>query len=345
VNERANERMDGAPGTGAAAQPAGDGAGYRAATEAAAWIDRSARLRMEFSGTHAAGTLNGLLTNDVTKLGPGTGHFAAALTPKGKLIADVRVLAFPDVFLVDADGSAGASFAGMIRKFVNPRLAKYRDVTNETCDIGVFGPAAARAVASVTGADRELLSTLAPFGSIGGVAAGSPVTIVRAVDLGVPGFDLIASSAMRSEIVAALGGAGLSPLDEGSAEVLRVEAGWPRWGADYDENVLAQEAAVDRLGGISFDKGCYTGQETVARVHFRGHVNRTLRGLRADTPVTPGAELVASDGAVVGTVRTAASSPRLGEIALAYVRREVDDGATVSVAGTSATVVPLPFSG
>jgi folate-binding protein YgfZ len=117
---------------------------------------------------------------------------------------------------------------------------------------------------------------------------------------------------------------------------------------DMNEDTLAQEANLDELGAISFNKGCYTGQETVARVHFRGHVNRHLRGLRFATPGAPmGAELLDSEGKAVGSVRSVATSPRLGTIALAIVRREVEPGTQLSARwdGGSATaeVVSLPF--
>jgi folate-binding protein YgfZ len=113
-----------------------------------------------------------------------------------------------------------------------------------------------------------------------------------------------------------------------------------------DENTLAQEATLEALGAISFTKGCYTGQETVARVHFRGHVNRTLRGLTSVAPLERGAPLLTADGAAVGDVRSAVLSPRLGHIAIAMIRREAADGSTVRVgtpAGAEARIVGLPF--
>ena len=117
-----------------------------------------------------------------------------------------------------------------------------------------------------------------------------------------------------------------------------------------DENTLAQEAVLDapHLDAISFDKGCYTGQETVARVHFRGHVNRTLRGVRCAGPLHYGAAIRFGDNGSAGEVRSTAMSPKLGAIALAYLRREVADGADVAVLTENeerqATVVALPFA-
>ncbi|MEA3244826.1 MAG: glycine cleavage T C-terminal barrel domain-containing protein [Gemmatimonadota bacterium] len=323
--------------------------GYAAATERAAWCDASDRVLLDFTGPKVAETLNGLLTNDVAGLAPGTGQYAAALTPKGKVIADLRVFAHGgDRFIVDASAAAGPPLLAMLRKFVNPRLAKYVDLSAGSCTIRVAGPDAGRVVAAATGVSRDALDALAAYAIAVGTIAGTPVRVVRAPDLGVPCFDVFGDAGARDAIVAAVVAAGAEPLDAASADVLRIEAGWPRFGVDFDENVLAQEAGIDRLGGISFDKGCYTGQETVARVHFRGHVNRTLRGLRSGTPLPPGAEIHAPDGKPVGTVRSSAVSPRLGPVALAFVRREVADGDAVSVAGGAgpipATVATLPFA-
>ncbi len=324
------------------------GPGYDAAVARAAWRGADDRVVIAFAGPKAAETLNGLLTNDIARLSPGRGVYAAALTPKGKVIADVRVFADDDGgFIVDTSAAAGVPLLAMLRKFVNPRLARYADISAQRRTIRVAGSDAARVVAAATGVSRTALDALAPFATTAGAAGSAPLRVVRAPDLGVPCFDVLCDTAARETLAAAIA-ADAEPLDAGSAEVLRIEAGWPRFGADFDESVLAQEAGLDRLGGISFDKGCYTGQETVARVHFRGHVNRVLRGLRSRELITPGADILSTDGRPVGTVRSAAVSPRLGPIALAYVRREVADGEAVSVAGVSgavtATVAGLPFA-
>ncbi|HYD54792.1 MAG TPA: glycine cleavage T C-terminal barrel domain-containing protein, partial [Gemmatimonadaceae bacterium] len=118
------------------------------------------------------------------------------------------------------------------------------------------------------------------------------------------------------------------PLGLEAWEIARVEAGRPEWGLDIDDTTIPQEANLDELHAISYTKGCYVGQEVVARVHFRGHVNRHLRGLRAagEQPPPSGAALLDTTGKTVGDVRSAASSPRLGGIALGMVRREVDPG-------------------
>jgi len=325
----------------------GANAGYRAAREAAAWIDRSQRARIEFTGDKAADTLNGLLTNDILALKPGAGCYAAALTAKGKIIADVRVFARDGSYLVDTSAAAGPGLLAMLKKYVNPRLATYRDVTAETGSIGVFGPHSASVVARSAGVAEADLVALGAFSHLKTALDDAVIDIARIPDLGGMGFELFSSQSAVATIAGRLGNAGAVPLSPDDADTMRVEAGRPLFGADMDENVLAQEAALDTLGAISFNKGCYTGQETVARVHFRGHVNRTLRGLRSGTPIDSGAELVV-DGKPVGTVRSAAHSPTFGEIALAYVRREIETGASVTIRSATgqgkATVAALPFA-
>ena len=320
---------------------------YSAVRDAAGLVDRSSRLRMLFAGRQPAMTLTGLVTNDVVALRPGEGQFAGALTPKGKVIADVRVFALADGFLVDTSAAAGPGFAAMLKKYVNPRLAKFVDLSAETATIGVFGPEAA-VVATLCGVERNAAAALAPFAHLDGMRGGSPCRLVRIPDLGVDGFDVMLPAAEAPALVASLRDTGVAALDAATIDILRVEAGRPAWGVDMDEGTLAQEAALDapHLAAISFTKGCYTGQETVARVHFRGHVNRELRGLRALAPLFAGSALATEAMPEAGTVRSAVVSPRLGPIALAYVRREVPDGGHVIVrvpgGEVHATVTALP---
>ena len=272
-----------------------------------------------FTGPQVVATLNGILTNDVAALHAGEAQPSAALTAKGKVVAVVQLVLAPDAHLAVVDAAALPGFMAMLKKFVNPRFATARDVTD------------ARAVFQVVGG--------APPSIPGAVVATS-------AQLGVPSSLVVIAAGDAAATDALLSGAA-TQVDAVAFESLRVEAGWPRWAADVDESHLAQEAGLDRLGAISFNKGCYTGQETVARVHFRGHVNRTLRGLRLEGAAAPGAALHRADGEPAGEVRSVAQSARFGAIALAYVRREVADGDPVRIGdepnAVRATVVPLPF--
>ncbi len=308
---------------------------YAALRGGAGLVDRSSRVRMIVGGAQAAATLTGLVTSDVGALHPGAGQYAAALTAKGKVIADVRIFARADDLLVDTSESAGPGFTAMIKKFVNPRLARYADVSAVLRTTGVFGPRAHAVLASVLqdeGASAPAVAALrglAHYHHLAFDVAGAIVLIARVPDLGGEGFDCFVPVEIAELLSARLSALHAVPVGRDAAEVARVEAGRPMWGIDMDENTLAQEANFDELDGISYTKGCYTGQETVARVHFRGHVNRHLRGVQSAAVIPSGAELFEGEKPV-GTMKSSVMSPRLGPIGLAMVRREVATGAEVT---------------
>lgn len=321
---------------------------YGALHDGAVLIDRSDRSRLRLEGPKAAEVMSGLVTNDVMKLVPGEGLYAAALTPKGKIIADVRIFRMEDAILADVSPAAAEGWWAMLRKYVNPRLARYRDVSTEIADLGLFGPRAEAVIALAAEVPGESLGLDSPFRHRPLTIAESPVTVARIPDAGVDGFSLFCPTESRERLAELLVACGAR---QGTAEVLevaRVEAGRPAWGRDIDDTTLAQEANLDELQAISYDKGCYTGQETVARVHFRGHVNRMLRGLVLQRGDVPPRTALWSGDKEVGDVRSVVTSPRRGQIALAMVRREVPvgqrlelrvDGETIG-----ATVVELPFA-
>lgn len=312
-------------------------------------VDRSARSRGTFAGPKARDVLTGLVTNDVLALAPGQGCYAVALTPKGKILADVRLFVRDEDVLVDVPPRAAAGWWAMIRKYVNPRLARYADITAETAELGVFGDRAHAVVAAALDVGWESLREMPLHAHRSVQALGLSVLVARVPDAGLEGFSLIVPTSARHALWEALLHHGARPAGDDVLRIAQIEAGRPEWGIEIDDTTLAQEANMDELGAISYTKGCYTGQETVARVHFRGHVNRQLRGLRYDEslPVPVRAELVDATDKVVGDVRSVALSPRLGGIALAMVRREVADGTELTVrwdGGQSvARVVTLPF--
>lgn len=313
------------------------------------WCDRSDRRRFTLSGPKSAEVLGGLVTNDVARLEAGAGQLAAALTPKGKVIAVLRVLRLSgDELLVDADARSGPGFFAMIRKYINPKLAAYRDVTESTACIGLYGAAAVQAVRTLCAQCGvqlpDGLDTLAPYHIANVDATEGRWTVMRSPDLGRTGYDLIVPIAALPQLRAALVDV---PMASGAVcELARIEAGRPAWGVDLDDSTIPQEAALERLQAISFDKGCYTGQEVVARLHFRGHVNKRLVWLRSAgaQPLQSGAEVATLEGNVVGDVRSSAVRPDDRCIALAMVRREVVDGATVRVGDVEVRVEDLPSS-
>ena len=323
---------------------------YEALRSGAMLVDRSERLRLTLDGEKAGETLGGLVTNDVQALQPGEGAYACALTPKGRILADVRVFVLHGHrILVDSPPRCAASLLAMIRKYVNPRSARYVDVSAELRNVGLFGVQSRRIVAELTGIAAPLLQVLPLYGHMSVELDGRPLVVARVPDVGLEGYELFGSGELLAELCESAQARGATPTGLEAWDVARIEAGRPEWGIDMDEQTIPQEANMDDLHAISYTKGCYTGQEVVARVHFRGHVNRHLRGLRttAEQPLPRQAQLTDATGKVLGDVRSATLSPRLGNVALAMVRREVEPGTTVNATweggAADVTVWPLPF--
>lgn len=320
---------------------------YHALHHGAVVVNRSDRLRMLFTGDKAVESLTGLVTNDVAALKVGHGQYAAALTNKGKIIADLRIFSTTGGLLVDANEAAGAQFAAMVKKFVNPRLAKYQDISQQSGDVGVFGANALDVVRTLFG--TGIPGELGPYSHVLVDFADTKMMLARVPDFGVDGYDIIGPRELVDQFQAKLVSAGATEDASDALNITRIEAGRPEWGVDMDDTILAQEMDLDRLGAISYSKGCYTGQETVARVHYRGHVNRLLRGLRFEEATLPptGSTIADESGKEVGTVKSGALSPRRGAIALALIRREVEPGTLVRVDSSGqpsrAKVVELPF--
>jgi folate-binding protein YgfZ len=304
---------------------------YEALQTRAALFDRSHRGRVRVNGDKAGEMIAGLVTNDVAALVPGQGCYAAALTAKGKIIADVRVFIEEGSVLVDAPPRAALAWAAMVKKFVNPRIAPHVDESATIRDFGIFGMNARHVVSALTGVQAPALTALTPYAHVTVEIGGQKVLVVKSPELGVEGFELFVPAEQFDALWEKAAASGAVPAGLEAWEIARVEAGRPEWGLDIDDNTIPQEANFDELHAISYTKGCYVGQETVARVHFRGHVNKHLRGIHAmelDAPPT-GATLHDDTGQQVGDVRTAVRSPRLGGIALAMIRREVVPGASL----------------
>lgn len=297
-------------------------------------IDRSDRGRWRFSGPKAAETVTGLVTNDVLALTAGEGLYAGALTPKGKIVADLRILREDDALFTDTGAAAAPGWGAMVRKFVNPRIAPFTELSELTCDIGIFGTEAHALVVRALDASGGALDQLRPHAHVraGFRDTTHDVMVIRAADLGdIPGFDIIAPAELKDDLCARLLELGSTAAPAEAFHIARIEAGVPLWGVDMSEDTLPQEANFDDLGAISYSKGCYVGQEVVARIHFRGHVNRRLRRVTFEAGPVPagGAELIDATGRVMGDIRSSALSPRAGGVGLAMIRREIDIGAAL----------------
>jgi tRNA-modifying protein YgfZ len=303
--------------------------GYRALTEAAGVVDRSERGKLALTGPDAKTFLQGQVTNDIEGLESGRGCYAAFLTHKGKMLGDLRVLDLGGELLLDTERSALQELFNMIRRFKVGSAVELHKRTLEMGLLSLIGPEARR----VAGADRLGSSE---HDNVRSDVGGKPVVLV-ATDLGV---DVFTQAADTDAVRAALDA---PDVPEAVAEIVRVESGRPRYGVDLDDAVIPQEAGLNERA-VSFTKGCYVGQETVARLFYRGKPNRHLRGLRLSAEAAPGDELRLGEK-VVGRLASVVVSPTRGPIALALVRREAEPGATVAVGadGAPAEVVALPF--
>lgn len=310
---------------------------YASLREGALLVDRSARHRLELRGAKARELLTGLVTNDILALEPGQGCYAAALTPKGKMVADLRVyMPEPDLLLIDAPVRAADGWMQVVRKYVNPRLAAYTDVSGTTRQVGIYGARSREIVAAAARLDAAHLDELPMYSNL---PTGTGIIVARVPDLRLDGFELYGPGEQLSAIWNQAVEFGATPGGLDAFEIARIEAGYPEWGLDMDDTTIPQEANLEEAHAISFTKGCYTGQEVVARVHFRGHVNRHLRALASvgGEPIPSGAELLDDTGKVVGDVRSTALSPRLGAIAIGMVRREVKPGDTLVIRGAASS--------
>jgi tRNA-modifying protein YgfZ len=305
---------------------------YRTVTEACGLLDRSERGKLALTGSEAKSFLQGQVTNDIEALSAGHGCYAAFLTPKGKMLGDLRVLDAGDELLLDTERAALQELFNMIRRFSIGFDVELHKRTLQCGLLSLLGPES-EAIVGASGLGEEEHSHA--LMNVGGLE-------VRAIrtDLGV---DLLCDAAGVDGLRAALADAGVAPVSEAVAECLRVEHGRPRYGVDLDESVIPQEAGLNERA-VSFTKGCYVGQETVARLHYRGKPNRHLRGLRLSDAASPGDELT-FEGRPVGRLASVAVSPRFGPIGLALVRREAPVGSSVEVGeATQGEVVELPFS-
>ncbi len=308
---------------------------HAALTERAGLVDRSERGKLLLTGPEAKDFLHGQVTNDVLGLEPGTGCYAAFLTHQGKMLGDMRVLDGGDAGLwLDTERSALQELFNMVRRFKLGRDVDLHKRTLERALLSVVGPEARRVAGAGDLPDLEHAHRR-------GEVAGTPVRLV-VTDVGVDVLvDADAADAVRDALV----GAGAQPVSAEAAEVVRVERGRPRFGVDLEpEAVIPQEAGLNARA-VSFTKGCYVGQETVARLHYRGKPNRHLRGLRLSEPV-PAGTVVRLGDRDVGMVTSPVVSPAHGPIALALVRREAAPGDVLEAAGGTVTaeVVALPFT-
>ncbi len=289
-----------------------------ALTEGAALVDRSYMGRLAISGPQAREALGALATNDVESLEPGTGCFAACCTAKGRMLGEIRVLFTGEELALDMERVSLQPVFDLIRHGLVGYDAELHKRTLQTAQLSLLGPQSREIAGAGKLGKAECDNT--------GTEVEGVEVLLAATDLGV---DLFCEEAGADRLREALVARGAVPAGMELAELARVESGRPRYGVDLDETVIPEEAGLnDRL--VSFEKGCYVGQETIARLHYRGRPNRRLcllalpEGTRAGEPLS-------LDGRAVGELTSVADSPGRGTLGLALVRREAPDGARVDV--------------
>ncbi len=305
------------------------------------YVDRSDRGRLRLTGKDRQSFLQGMVSNDVGRLMPGQGCYAFLLDATGHVLADVRVLCLENALLLDVEPGMASFVAETLDRYLIMEKVRITDVSEELRQYTLVGREAPDVLARLGVNDAASWSE----GGNTTLKIGDETAIVAAVRLAsVPAFDLYLPASVNISDTLESEGA-VASMSE-ALESLRIEAGVPRFGVDMDSRVLAPETE-QRLRGVSYRKGCYIGQEIVARIDARGHTNRSFTGFYlppgevlpvAETPVTV-------DGRDVGRITSATLSPTLGvPIALGYLRHEyLLPGTRVTVAGQWATVAALPF--
>lgn len=302
------------------------------------------------AGGERASYLQGLLTNDIQALTPGTGCYAAWLTPQGRMLTDLHVLEAGDMLLLDVPAGLAGATIERLDQFLFGEDVQLAAMDDGLTAVHVHGPLAAAAL------HRVMPGLSSPAGwpqyHVERATFGSaPVVAARIDQIGVPGYCLYLPPSDRESLESALRGEGVVDASPAALEALRIEAGYPLFGVDMTEDTIPLEAGIESRA-ISFSKGCYVGQEVIIRVLHRGHgrVAKRLVPLRLDgPPAAGGAKLFAAEREV-GFVTSSAVSPPQGTIALGYVHRDFVEPGTALALGAGAeqvrvTVAARPLAG
>jgi len=304
--------------------------GYQALRHGAAWIDVSARGRIEVRGRDRARLLHNVASNEVKQMPPGAGCYAFLLTPRGRIEADLTLFAFEDHFVIDTEPDLREKVPQHIRRYIVADQVTLEDVTDTTCAVAVEGPQAAVVVAAIGAPVAGAEFRHEPWGECW----------VATISLtGQAGFRIYGRAEGIAELRHKLAAAGAVQASDDEARRVRIENGVPRYGEDIRDTSLPQETG--RMHAVSFTKGCYLGQEIVERIRAQGHVNKKLVRLEIAVRelLPPGTKLTA-DGNEAGEITSSVFSPESGRlVALAYLRAPLaETGALVNAAGVPAEV-------
>ena len=345
AHERLGARFVEAAGVLVPASYGDAAAEHEAVRERAGVIDRSERGKIEMTGKDRAPFLHGLVTNDVKGLAPGQGAETALLDTFGKVTALLVVHALDDRLVLETDRPLAEPLLAAIDRYHFSERVELEDVSGASGILTVAGPHARKAIESTLG---HGLPDLSRWQHLTAPWEGTQLRIVRTEEAGEEGYDLWVPTAGLALLWDRLRDAGARPVGREAWDVLRVEAGVVRYGIDVDASTLLLEAPL--ADAYSLTKGCYVGQEVVARVTYRGHVNRKIVGFRfPDARVPAAGAPVLVEGKEVGRITSAVLSPAVGiALALGFLRREHQEpGTRVEVqdggASLSAEVAALPF--
>ena len=310
-------------------------------------IDLSSHGRLLISGVESVTFLNGLITNDMNSLTVNSWMPAAFPNVQGRLLGAVRVIHRNDGFLIDTESVTHEKILRLVERFTPAGDFHVTDITHETALLSVQGRKAEQVIRTVLGevaanVERQIVVKTQ-------LENGSDVCVIRATHTAEDGFDLFVGASEAANLWDSLVKAGAQPIGLEALETLRIEAGIPRYGKDMDETTVVSEANLDEA--VSFTKGCYVGQEIIARIKYRGHVAKKLTGLvfEGELPLESGAKILSVEDQEIGRVTSLTFSPRLDRsIALGYVKYDyLAPGTHVKVSAGDdeirGTVADLPF--
>lgn len=317
----------------------------RSVRSRAGMIDRSDRAKIELTGTERVPFLDGVVTADLKALAPGASAYTLLLNEKSRVLGDLRVYVLPECLILDVEADQKESVLRLLDKARVSDDVEFRDL-GSAGHIEVHGPEAAGLASAVFGPDLRALPRDGFLQSR--VARSGVATVAHLPTFGMPGIVAWSRESSLSEVWAGLSSAGVVPMGRDAWDVLRIEAGVPRFGFDMGEDTLALEAAPE--SAISFTKGCYVGQEVVARGTYIGQVRRKLLGVQVEGDVPPAhGDRVSSSGRDVGVVTSGTWSPtRTAAIGMALLRVDAVSAADVLLINRGggdlrARLHPLPF--
>jgi len=337
---------------------------HLAVRKTAGIFDLSFRGRFRLTGPDRTKFLQGLITNDVQMLTEGQGLYAAILNPKGRMLSDLKVYAFQDSFILDMDREITDNTVQLLNRYKLVAKVKLEDLLDTMIHIAVHGPMATKILGSTLGMP---LPQPPEFSCISSQQHGQEMSIIRSSYTGEEGYDILVAKnegvSLWSELLKTGVDIGIQPVGIDALESLRVEAGIPRYGIDMDENTFPPEAGLEEKA-ISYTKGCYVGQETMARIKTYGQVHRKLMGLFLKEPTIEStspedsksrlprhSDKVFKDDQEIGSITSVVYSPTFNQnIAMGYIRRKLiqPDLEVTIVSGQeeakiTAQVVDLPF--